>query len=65
VPPPHIMIDSDRNEAVWMSMAGIQCVRLDQPLERPIHYINMPPEWVTSLEKVPYPNPDRSFEPVD
>jgi hypothetical protein len=65
VPPPHIMIDSEKNEAVWMSMAGIQMVNLAEPLLRPLHSLRAPPQWVMALDKVPGPSPDRSFAPVD
>jgi Icc-related predicted phosphoesterase len=45
-PPAHIVIDTERQEAVWISAAGVQAVRLDQPLERPIPRLSALPAWV-------------------
>jgi len=44
-PPPHIVFDTDEMEAVWLSAAGIQSVRLDQPLVRPLPRLEAPPAW--------------------
>ena len=35
-PPAHIIVDTAEHEAIWMSAAGVQSVRLDQPLTRPV-----------------------------
>jgi Icc-related predicted phosphoesterase len=52
-PPAHIVFDTDEQEAVWLSAAGIQSVRLDRPvdlpLERPLPRLAMPPQWFLSL----------------
>jgi hypothetical protein len=44
-PPAHVAIETAVGEAVWMSAAGIQSVRLDQQLERPLPRLRMPPAW--------------------
>jgi Icc-related predicted phosphoesterase len=50
-PPAHIVFDTNEQEAVWMSAAGIQSVRLDQPLERPLPRLAAPPAWVMSPDR--------------
>ncbi len=45
-PPSHIVIDTDEQEAVWFSAAGVQSVRLDRPLERPVPALGALPGWV-------------------
>lgn len=44
-PPAHVAIETEIGEAVWMSAAGIQSVRLDRPLERPLPRLVRPPDW--------------------
>jgi Icc-related predicted phosphoesterase len=44
-PPPHIAIDTDENEAVWLSAAGIQSVRLSEEIMRPLPRLASPPAW--------------------
>lgn len=56
-PPAHIVLDTGRGEAVWISAAGVQSVRLDAPLERPLPRLPAIPEWVTSAGRVPDPSP--------
>ena len=55
-PPAHIVIDTERSEAIWLSAAGVQSVRLDQPLERPIPPLGALPDWLTS--------PGRAADPI-
>jgi hypothetical protein len=47
-PPAHIMFDTDSQEVVWMSSAGIQSFRFDEPLERPLPRLSRPPAWAMS-----------------
>lgn len=47
-PPAHIIFDTQKDEAVWLSAAGFQAVHFDQPLERPLPRLATPPAWVTS-----------------
>jgi Icc-related predicted phosphoesterase len=47
-PPAHIMFDTDSQEAVWMSSAGIQSFRFDEPFELPLPRLSRPPAWVMS-----------------
>ncbi len=56
-PPAHIVFDTDKEEAVWMSAAGIQSVRFDQPLERPLPRLAMPPDWFMSRDPAGGQNP--------
>ncbi|MCP4385455.1 MAG: phosphohydrolase [Hyphomicrobiales bacterium] len=54
--PAHVIIDTDRQSALWFSAAGAQEVRLDQPLRRPIPELVALPSWLTSAD----PAPDRT-----
>lgn len=47
-PPSHIVIDTATKEAIWLSAAGVQGVRLDHPLERPVKSLSMLPDWLTA-----------------
>jgi Icc-related predicted phosphoesterase len=49
-PPTHIVIDTEEQEAVWLSAAGVQSVRLDRPLERPVKPLSALPAWLTLPE---------------
>jgi Icc-related predicted phosphoesterase len=50
-PPAHIILDTDADEAVWISAAGIQSVRLGQPLERPVLPLHALPAWITAADR--------------
>ena len=50
-PPAHIIFDTAQNEAVWQSAAGIQTVRLGEPLARPLPNLGAPPAWLTSQDR--------------
>jgi Icc-related predicted phosphoesterase len=56
-PPAYIVLDTVSNEAVWMSAAGIQSVRLDAALERPLPRLMIPPAWFTSRNPASGPIP--------
>jgi Icc-related predicted phosphoesterase len=56
-PPAHIVFDTDNEEAVWMSAAGIQSVRFDQQLQRPLPRLAVPPAWFMSRDPVDGQNP--------
>ncbi|MBS0560621.1 MAG: metallophosphoesterase [Proteobacteria bacterium] len=45
-PPAHIALDTAAAEAVWISAMDVQCVRLDQPLVRPIPSAEALPDWL-------------------
>jgi Icc-related predicted phosphoesterase len=47
-PPAHILFDTAHQEVVWMSSAGIQSLRLDEPLDLPRPSLARPPAWVMS-----------------
>jgi Icc-related predicted phosphoesterase len=44
-PPAHIVLETTAREAVWISAAGVQTVRLDEPLQRPIVDAQSMPDW--------------------
>ena len=44
-PPAYIMLDTEKQEAIWISAAGVQSVRLDQPLARPVPPLTAIPAW--------------------
>jgi Icc-related predicted phosphoesterase len=44
-PPACIVLDTTAGEAMWLSQMGIQVVRLDTPLQRPIPPAEAMPEW--------------------
>lgn len=48
VPPAHIAVNTDLNEAVWISIAGIQSVSLDGEIRLPVHARQQPPAWMLS-----------------
>jgi Icc-related predicted phosphoesterase len=45
--PPHVLIDTRIGEAAWLSATGIQIVRLDQPLTRPVAFASTLPDWLS------------------
>jgi Icc-related predicted phosphoesterase len=45
-PPTYIVVDTDRQVALWFSAAGNQIVRLDQPLQRPVAKLTELPDWL-------------------
>lgn len=45
-PPTYIVVDTDRQLALWFSATGNQIVRLDLPLERPIAKLTELPDWL-------------------
>lgn len=55
-PPSHVVIDTEAKEAIWLSAAGVQAVRLDQPLERPVRSLSALPDWLTA--------PDAAGDPI-
>lgn len=50
-PPAYIAYDAERNEAAWVSAMGVQCVKLDMPLQRPIPALRSLPDWLHALEE--------------
>ena len=49
--PTHIIIDTDIGEALWSSAAGLQLVRLDAPLERPVPKLQALPAWLKAEDR--------------
>jgi len=43
--PSYVALDTTANEAVWISSMGMQIVRLNEPLRRPIPFTEVLPEW--------------------
>jgi Icc-related predicted phosphoesterase len=56
-PPAHVVLDTDREMALWFSAAGNQFVRLDEPLQRPIAKLHGLPDWLTSADRAGDPIP--------
>ena len=56
-PPAHIIFDTEKDEAVWLSAAGFQSVQFSQPLERPLRRLATPPAWVTLQDPASGQNP--------
>lgn len=46
--PTHIAIDTERGEAVWLSLAGAERVQFSAPLERPFLALETLPDWIAS-----------------
>jgi len=46
--PAHIIFDTKANEALWFSLAGVESVRLDEPLRRPLAGVTELPAWLRS-----------------
>jgi hypothetical protein len=44
--PTHIALDTDAGEAVWLSLMGVESVRLDAELTRPVTALDAVPEWL-------------------
>jgi len=44
--PAHIAIDTDAGEAVWLSLMGVESVRLDAALTRPVTMLDAVPAWL-------------------
>ena len=51
-PPAHIIFDTEKDEAVWLSAAGFQSIRFNEVLERPLRLLPTPPDWLTSQDPV-------------
>lgn len=49
VPPAYVVLDTVAGEAVWVSAMGVQTVRLDQPLQRPIPAAAALPSWAAEV----------------
>ena len=56
-PPAHVVLDTDREMALWFSAAGNQYVRLDEPLQRPVAKLYGLPDWLTSADRTGDPIP--------
>ena len=44
-PPAHIVMNTKEDEAIWISAMGVQSVKLQQPLERPVQDLHEMPIW--------------------
>lgn len=51
-PPAYIVFDTTIGEAVWISAMGVQSVRFDAPLERPVPPLQALPDWVEAPRPV-------------
>ncbi|MBW7964806.1 metallophosphoesterase [Bradyrhizobium sp. BR 10261] len=55
-PPTHIVLDFDANKAFWLAAGEAQWIDLGAPLKRPASYIDEPPDWLTSLDRIADPS---------
>lgn len=46
-PPAHVILDTEEDQALWVSAMGAQVVDLSLPLSRPIPPLQALPEWLT------------------
>jgi hypothetical protein len=60
-PPAYIALDATVGEAVWVSAMGVQTVRLDAPLRRPIPPAKALPDWFSAASP-PLPAPAGAME---
>ena len=60
--PAHIIVDTDKREAIWISLAGAQSVKLDLPLQRPLSQLHQLPDWLTPKSRDPGPSPAQSVD---
>ena len=44
--PAHVIFDTDRQQALWFSLAGAEVVQLDVPLTRPVNELRALPDWL-------------------
>jgi Icc-related predicted phosphoesterase len=44
--PTHVIVDTDRRQAYWFSLAGAEVVQLDGPLTRPVGELGALPDWL-------------------
>lgn len=60
--PAHIIVDTDAREAIWISLAGAQSVKLDLPLQRPLTQLHQLPAWLAPRSRDPGQNPAQSAD---
>ncbi len=63
-PPAAIILDTDADEALWMSAAGSQFVRLGEALSRPVEKLTAAPAWLTVADRRRVPDPARIHHPA-
>jgi Icc-related predicted phosphoesterase len=56
-PPAHIIVDTERDVALWFSAAGNQVVNLSEPLKRPVEVLHALPDWLTFGDRAGGPSP--------
>jgi Icc-related predicted phosphoesterase len=44
--PAHVIFDTDRRAALWISLAGAEMLCLDEPLTRPVAELTALPDWL-------------------
>ena len=54
-PPTHIVLDIARGAAFWLAAGDQQWIDLHSPLQRPAAPVSDPPDWLTSLGRIPDP----------
>jgi Icc-related predicted phosphoesterase len=54
-PPTFIVLDIAQGTAFWLAAGKYEYIELNAPLRRPALPISDPPEWLTSLDRIPDP----------
>src|SRR5438876_9117200 len=54
-PPTYIVLDLDQGSAFWLPAGDAQQIDLEAPLRRPALPVLDPPDWLTSLGRIPDP----------
>ncbi|HYN39225.1 MAG TPA: metallophosphoesterase, partial [Rhodospirillales bacterium] len=44
--PTHVIFDTERQQALWFSLAGAEVVNLDAPFSRPVEELRAIPDWL-------------------
>ncbi len=54
--PAHIVIDTERQAALWFSIAGIEIAQLSEPRASAVQKLTEPPAWLTAVSRVHDPS---------
>lgn len=55
-PPAYIVLDLDADKAFWLAAGEAQWIDLNAPLKRPAAPIEVPPDWLTFLDRISDPS---------
>ena len=54
-PPTHIVLEIDKGRAYWLAAGEAQWIDLNAAVQRPALPVAEPPDWLTSLDRIPDP----------